>query len=65
MELSITGPIFLLTMELFRCFMGILLSRMPGVTPFLDDALIMGFSSTEVTGQHIKVCPSWLLVIFR
>lgn len=65
MEFSIAGPIFLLTVGLFKCFMGILLSRMPGVTPFLDDALIMGFSSTEVIGQCIKIFPSWLLFIFR
>ena len=64
MEFSITGPIFLLTVRFF-CFMGILLSRMPGVTPFLDNASIMGFSSTEVIGQRIKIFPSWLLVILR
>lgn len=46
--------------------MGTLLSRMPGVTPFLDDASIMGFSSTEITGQHIKIpLPPQFLVILR
>lgn len=37
--------------------MGTLLSKTPGVTPFLDDASVMRFNPTEITGQYIKIFP--------